>query len=667
MATISPQPKLQFFTANGEPLSGGKLYTYAAGTTTPLATYTDEGGLTPNANPVILNSRGEASVWLDNANYKFKLTSSTDVEIWTVDDIDGSAPASLAALAASTGSSLIGYLPAGGSAVATTVQAKLRQFVTPFDFGAVGDGVTDDRAALKAALESGYPVDGCGYNYGIDGSCSPSSIVGFQNATLVQIGDRSASNASTLYLFGLSDFFIKDLNINMGTGVTTLFSDDGNNGLHILGTNTSTFSENFSVENVSVTGNGCGTGIHIRNAKLFTVDNCVVYDRVSGSSPDPTNDSQNGMQLHNCADFTLSNSQTKNLQTRLSGAPTLKWTRGFLFVECRNCSIIGCNTNEVDQGFDFSGAYDAGTGFIGNREWTVSGCTASNCTTIGFKFANVARDGLITGCIASNIGNFGFGFSGSVVALPAGAEKYNTQNIDVVGCKVVNMTGAGWATSNAEAFRLAEAAASTSYPRAIRFKSCHVADTQTVPTTAKAFVSDVAVVEDPDPAALTNIANTMSDCTADSTVTEFIASPDNIGPNICQVTGNSTQSISNSAWTEIDWNVDLIDPCGFHSTTSNNNMIIVKTPGWYRLTVLANFAASATGSRQVRFIKQGTTVDRSTAIAPGSSGTKAVMFSSVMTYVESGQNLRVEVFQDSGGPLAFNTNESHFAVELVSA
>lgn len=667
MATISPQPKLQFFSAAGDPLSGGKLYTYAAGTTTPLATFTDEGGLTPNANPVILDSRGEASVWLGNASYKFKLTDSTDVEIWTVDNLDGAAAVSAAALAAATGASLVGYLPAGGGAVATTVQAKLRQFVTPFDFGAVGDGVTDDRAALKAALESGHPVDGCGYTYGIDGSCSPLSLVGFQNATLVQIGDRSASNASTLYIFGLSDFFVKDLNINMGTGITTLFSDDGNNGLHILGTNTTTFSENFSVENVSVTGNGCGTGIHIRNAKLFTVDNCVVYDRVSGSSPDPTNDSQNGMQLHNCADFTLSNSQTKNLKTRLSGTPTLKWTRGFLFVECRNCSIIGCNTDEVDQGYDFSGAYDAGTGFIGNREWTVSGCTANNCVTIGFKFANVARDGLITGCIASNIGNFGFGFSGSVVALPAGAEKYNTQNIDVVGCKVVNMTGAGWATANAEAFRLAEAGASPSYPRAIRFKSCHVADTQAVPTTAKAFVCDVAVVEDPDPAALTNIANTMSDCTADSTVTEFIASPDNIGPNICQVTGNSTQSIPNSTWTEINWNIDLIDPCGFHSTTSNSNMIFAKTPGWYRLSVLANFAASATGSRRVRFIKQGATIDRSTAIVPGSSGVEAVVLSSVMTYVESGQNLRVEVFQDSGGSLTFNTDDSHFAVELVSA
>jgi hypothetical protein len=63
-AMLTPSPKVQFFDANGEPLVGGKLYTYAAGTSSPLATYTDSTGNTANANPVILDSRGEANVWL---------------------------------------------------------------------------------------------------------------------------------------------------------------------------------------------------------------------------------------------------------------------------------------------------------------------------------------------------------------------------------------------------------------------------------------------------------------------------------------------------------------------------------------------------------------------------------------------------------------------------
>ncbi len=87
--TLAPTPKLQFFDLNGAPLSGGKLYTYAAGTTTPLASYTDFTGNIANTNPIILDSRGEANVWLSAAIYKFALYDSTNVLIWTVDNING--------------------------------------------------------------------------------------------------------------------------------------------------------------------------------------------------------------------------------------------------------------------------------------------------------------------------------------------------------------------------------------------------------------------------------------------------------------------------------------------------------------------------------------------------------------------------------------------------
>lgn len=91
MATtsLSPTPKLQFFDANGAPLSGGLLYTYEAGTTTPLTSYTDSTGLIANTNPIVLDSRGEANVWLDETFYKFALYTAASVLIWTVDNING--------------------------------------------------------------------------------------------------------------------------------------------------------------------------------------------------------------------------------------------------------------------------------------------------------------------------------------------------------------------------------------------------------------------------------------------------------------------------------------------------------------------------------------------------------------------------------------------------
>jgi hypothetical protein len=88
IATLSPSPKMQFFTAAGVPLVGGKLFTYASGTTTPLATYTDSTANTTNTNPVILDSRGEANVWFGPSRYTLLLKDSLDNLIWTAAGIN---------------------------------------------------------------------------------------------------------------------------------------------------------------------------------------------------------------------------------------------------------------------------------------------------------------------------------------------------------------------------------------------------------------------------------------------------------------------------------------------------------------------------------------------------------------------------------------------------
>lgn len=82
----------QFFTTTGSPLAGGKIYTYQAGSSTPLATYSDNAGLIANANPIILGSDGRPSteIWLTYGyNYKFVLKDSNDVTIQTYDNIYG--------------------------------------------------------------------------------------------------------------------------------------------------------------------------------------------------------------------------------------------------------------------------------------------------------------------------------------------------------------------------------------------------------------------------------------------------------------------------------------------------------------------------------------------------------------------------------------------------
>jgi hypothetical protein len=84
----------QFFDNNGVPLSGGKIYSYEAGTSTPLATYTSSAGNVAHTNPIILDSAGRVpsggEIWNQLQLYKFVLKTSTEVTIATYDNVGSS-------------------------------------------------------------------------------------------------------------------------------------------------------------------------------------------------------------------------------------------------------------------------------------------------------------------------------------------------------------------------------------------------------------------------------------------------------------------------------------------------------------------------------------------------------------------------------------------------
>jgi hypothetical protein len=160
MALLPPSTRLKFFDTDGNPLAGGRLFTYEGGTLTPKPTYTDHGGSTMNENPIILDSRGEANVWLGAGKYKFVIATTTGDTVQVVDGIVGVPECA----------DDIYYRHGSIGSITTTIGDKLRQFISAADFGMhVAATSVANKNALIAALAASDSVFIPAGTYRIDG------------------------------------------------------------------------------------------------------------------------------------------------------------------------------------------------------------------------------------------------------------------------------------------------------------------------------------------------------------------------------------------------------------------------------------------------------------------------------------------------------------------
>jgi hypothetical protein len=611
-----------------------------------LATIYSDNGVTPKANPITADNNGYFEFYAADGRYSLTITGS-GIQTQTIPDV--------------LVEDLVTFSQAGSGAVPRTLQDKLRDTVSPMDFGAVGDGVADDTTELMNAFASGKVVDGGGRTYGIGGGLNqlPAAFVGMQNIRLKQLNPTAAQTRSIFITGNTNRFVLRDVVIDRGGSAGYTVGDITDfAGVYISS------CSGFTLHNVRVTNGGRGNGIAITDCTDWLAIGSVVdehyWQEVNPASPVIIDDIIQAFWVNNCSRFGMVGCRALNVTSGAPGSQTTgvaanqkqRYTR-WGFGGCHNFSLIGCNSNNLDQCFDL-------TGTLGNYDFTISDCVAEEAGTYGFKFANSAYNGQVSNCVAKNCGYYGFVISGMTeVANP------NVRDIDFINCKAINTGSNGiWAASSPKGFRIMASTIDASYPRAIRFNTCQVIDNQGVPTTTGGFASDVSPIEPTSTGYNKPDSNTCVNCSVVGTT-----SPANSYSGIHfqggTYVGTTSGSASTSTWTSVDLTAtDIYDPAGLHSTSTQPSNVYAKTAGLYIVAGTASFNNNTTGTRKLRFAVNGIAASPEYQFAPHATSFTTMQGVAVLPLV-AGDSVRIEIWQDSGAGLVYDRSKASLSIARV--
>ena len=336
----------------------------------PGSTLTGSELPAPDANKYLRwNATGDALV---NANI---LTAGTVVTTAFTDTLldDGTSNAFLTTLTATR---------AETGATAETVLDKLRERATFGDFGAVGDGATDDSTAVTNAFASGLRLDGLGKTYAVSGNFTLPDNCYLENAAFKQLTPNNSSRRTLTKTSGTGNMTLRNVVVNKN-GATTDGTIADAAGIWLANI------DNVLLDNVEVTGNSKGTGIFLSTGSRFRVHNCYVHDMRWTNGMDPGAEQIVGLWLNAATDIDVVAPRIRNLDGQIgAGAVRAYQTDGITVGGCSNFRIIGGEIENCGEGIDI-------TGSAGNFRFSVIGTHARDIDSFGFKAANSASDGVL--------------------------------------------------------------------------------------------------------------------------------------------------------------------------------------------------------------------------------------------------------------------------------
>lgn len=129
----------------------GFVYTYSAGTLSPKVTWSDAAGTIPNTNPVQLDTVGRATIRFDSGSYDIVVKDQTNtVNVWSMDSYDS--PLQLSDITATLLGGFLNPITQAEITAGVTPTNLIYETLNPLRYGAVGNGATDDHAAVQLAF-----------------------------------------------------------------------------------------------------------------------------------------------------------------------------------------------------------------------------------------------------------------------------------------------------------------------------------------------------------------------------------------------------------------------------------------------------------------------------------------------------------------------------------